>query len=478
MKKIFLITGFLVAAITGKLASQNEVDALRYSQIFYGGTARSVAMGGAFGTLGGDFSSLSINPAGIGIYTSKEITVTPSSNFTVVKSKYLNNFTDDLKYNFNLNNLGIVLTYAPKKESICKGIQFGFGVNRLNNYNANIFIEGQNDVNSIADEFLAKAQGVQPRDLYDFDAKLAFNTYLIDTLGGLTNYVSPVWMGKVLQSKSMMTSGSNNELVLTLGGNLNDKLLIGGTIGFPFISYNENATYEETDRGDSVANFKKMQYNTFLSTQGSGFNFKLGVIYKITDWVRVGASFHTPSFYYMKDKWHSDMLTYFDDGNQYDSESPKGSFDYRLTTPLRANAGVSFIIKKMALLSAEYEFVDYRNARMRSSSHHFTDENRIIDNLYTFQSNVRAGFEIKYEMLSVRGGYTYSSNPYKDKDINDGTRHSVSGGLGLRVSKYFFDIAYSYSMFKDKNYLYSLAPTYVLNDYGIHNVLFTFGIKL
>ena len=47
------------------LRAQNETDALRYSQNFFGGTARSTAMGGAFGALGGDFSSASLLPAGI-----------------------------------------------------------------------------------------------------------------------------------------------------------------------------------------------------------------------------------------------------------------------------------------------------------------------------------------------------------------------------------------------------------------------------
>lgn len=463
--------------ITGKLFSQNEVDALRYSQINYGGTARSVAMGGAFGTLGGDFTSLSINPAGIGIYSGKEITITPSNYFVAVRSKYLNNKTDDLKYKFNLNNAGIVFTFTPKKESGCKGIQVGFGVNRLNNYSFNGYYEGINRLNSIADDFLDQAQRTQPNDLDPFNSQLAFNTYLIDTLGGLTNYTSPIQKGGVLQSKSVMTSGSNNELVLTIGGNLNDKLFLGGTIGFPFVRYSESSIYEETDPGDTIPDFKKMKYNNYLETQGSGFNFKFGIIYKIAEWVRIGASFHTPTFYSMKDTWNSDMVTYFDNGDKYSAKSPDGSFDYQLNTPFRANGGVSFIIKKIALISGEYEFVDYRNARLRSSTYRFSEENKALDGLYTYQSNVRAGFELKYNMVSFRGGYNFSSNPYASKEIGDGTRHTFSGGLGLRINKYFFDIAYSYSMWKEKYYLYDVALYPVNNSYSAHNVLFTFGVK-
>ena len=38
-------------------------------------------------------------------------------------------------------------------------------------------------------------------------------------------------------------------------------------------------------------------------------------------------------------------------------------FQYALTTPFRVLAGVAVQIKKFALLSADYEFVDYSTAR-------------------------------------------------------------------------------------------------------------------
>ncbi|MFA6798620.1 MAG: hypothetical protein WCR39_04935, partial [Bacteroidales bacterium] len=65
-KKILIISMLLLGALG--LSAQNEQDALRYSFIQTGGTTRSISMGGAFGAVGGDFSSLSINPAGLGIY--------------------------------------------------------------------------------------------------------------------------------------------------------------------------------------------------------------------------------------------------------------------------------------------------------------------------------------------------------------------------------------------------------------------------
>nr|HPG99937.1 hypothetical protein [Tenuifilaceae bacterium] len=72
---------FLVLMASGtvtQLFSQTIEDGIRFSQTLNGGTARSISLGGAIGALGGDFTSLSINPAGLGVYKSGELTVTPS----------------------------------------------------------------------------------------------------------------------------------------------------------------------------------------------------------------------------------------------------------------------------------------------------------------------------------------------------------------------------------------------------------------
>ena len=75
MKKL-IITLIACLGLTALSQAQYVDQALRFSQQNFGSTARSKAMGGAFGALGGDFSSLSINPAGIAIYQRSEMTTT------------------------------------------------------------------------------------------------------------------------------------------------------------------------------------------------------------------------------------------------------------------------------------------------------------------------------------------------------------------------------------------------------------------
>src|SRR5665647_3550178 len=88
MKKLYFTIITLVGLIS-TLSAQYVDNALLFSEQNYGSTARSKAMGNAFGALGGDFGSLSINPAGIGIYQRGEVSVTLSNINNNTESTYL-----------------------------------------------------------------------------------------------------------------------------------------------------------------------------------------------------------------------------------------------------------------------------------------------------------------------------------------------------------------------------------------------------
>ena len=84
--KLIILLGIM---FTSYAFAQNESDALRYSQRFFGATARSAAMGGAFASLGGDFSSLGYNPAGIAVFRTTELTFTPSFSMEDISTRYM-----------------------------------------------------------------------------------------------------------------------------------------------------------------------------------------------------------------------------------------------------------------------------------------------------------------------------------------------------------------------------------------------------
>ena len=92
MKNRILRIAIAISTIAAN--AQNEVDALRYSTQNLSGTARYAAMGGAFGSLGGEFSALSSNPAGIGMYQFSEFTFTPTLNLNSSNPLKFFNFFD------------------------------------------------------------------------------------------------------------------------------------------------------------------------------------------------------------------------------------------------------------------------------------------------------------------------------------------------------------------------------------------------
>src|SRR4051812_2532502 len=91
-----LISG-LITFTFSQVMAQTDVDAFRYTGSSISGTARFTSMSGAFGALGGDFSSLSTNPAGIGIYRSQEFTFTPSIYGSNTQSLFLGNRSSENK---------------------------------------------------------------------------------------------------------------------------------------------------------------------------------------------------------------------------------------------------------------------------------------------------------------------------------------------------------------------------------------------
>jgi len=481
MKKIKL-TAILLIVFSVSLIAQTKMDALRYSQITFGGTARYMGTGGAFGALGADFSTLSVNPAGIGLYKSSEFTFTPSIFVDKTESKFNNGLGEDIKYNFNFSNIGLVMNFETnKKGNSWKSIQFGFGINRLGNFNNRTIISGSNTQSSLMDDYLVKASGNEYDALDPFDTELAWNTWLIDTLGGSNKYTSLVPAGGIKQTKEITTSGSMNEFVITLGGNYSDKLYIAGTIGIPYINYKEHSLYTEEDNADTIADFHKFNVNDELETSGTGINVKFGMIFRATDWVRIGAAVHSPTFFTLNDNYSREIKSYFDNGQTYTSSSPNGEYEYKLTTPMRIIGSIAFIIGKYGLISADYEYIDYADARFHSSdkylsSYSFSDVNNDIIDTYNTQQNIRVGGEINLSPFKIRGGYALYGSPFKS-GLNDLERTSYTFGLGLREKNYFIDLAYVYNEYSEDYYLYSSVGSAATLKNISSNFLLTLGVR-
>ena len=217
-KTIFLI---LMWALPYQIFAQNEVDALRYSFTTHGGTARYQAMSGAFGALGADFSALSTNPAGIGTFKKSRITFSPVFMMNTADANYRNTTYSDGNVYTNISNFGMIINLKPYEEdySSWNSVAFGFGYNKLRNFNSDITIKGYNEFSSLLDQFMLNSDGTLADNLPEPEW-LAYDTYLTDYADIPNNpdllYVHP-YLGNyyINQKKTIKTTGGIGEYVFS-----------------------------------------------------------------------------------------------------------------------------------------------------------------------------------------------------------------------------------------------------------------------
>jgi len=448
------------------------------------GTARSMAIGGAFSSLGGDFSVLSTNPGGLGIYRSNELSASPEVFTRRTTSVYNGRTLEDSRTIFDFANFGwISAKPLGRGAKGWKYFQLGFGMNRLNNFNSNSYAQGPNILNSKLDVYKEQADGLPFSDLedgyYPDDLTPAWWLYLLDTIPGSTNeYYTPLPYAGTLQTQRINTRGSINEFLFAAAGNFDDVLYIGASVGMPYIRYFRESFYSETDVADTIPYFESWTVSENLETTGFGINVKVGAIVRPVDWMRIGVAFHTPTWYYtMRDTWNVRMssdLEWFSG----DTIMPFRTYKYKLNTPFRAIGSLGFVIKKLGFISFEYEYTDFGQAKLKANDYGFSLENGNIKTYYQSTHNFRAGTEWRFAMISLRAGYAMYGSPYQN-DLNDGMRQSFSGGIGYKKGNFAIDFAYVYTTKNEDYYFYTsenpnLQPNAVKNTFTDQNFILTF----
>ena len=495
-----------LACGTWAASAQDIQEAYNLSNLTVQGTARSMGFGGALGSVGGDFSSISVNPAGLGVYRSSEFSLTPSLKINGTSSSYLNNTTADNNTRFSINNFGLVLTNAARGKRYehrnWKAFSFAVGMNRVADFNRNYTYSGNNYSNSATQAFASDAN-LNPGNVNTSGTLgyMGYQTYLVDTLGG--QYVSAVPVANgTQQTKTVQERGSINEYLIALGGNYKEKLMLGASIGIPVVDYTRNTTYSEVGLSGSAANpfdFNSFSYANSLHIYGSGVNVKLGAIYKITDFLRVGASFHSPTFYNLNDVsdpsitatsggYLTTLANYLPSPNNL----PENQFNYSFTTPWKGVASATFILKNLGFITADYEYVDYSTMRYLypagiddasgvSFQQEEADMNQQIKQTYKASSNFRLGAEIKLtKYFMVRAGAGYYGNPYKNSAYS-ADRLDLSAGLGFRTAHFFTDFGVVNTQYKLQESPYSIAGVtnvpVASTSYTLNNVALTVGVK-
>ncbi|MEJ5305680.1 MAG: outer membrane protein transport protein [Ignavibacteria bacterium] len=446
-----------VLFITSILSAQNFNDALRLSFQPYGIGARALGMGGAFIGVSDDYTATAYNPAGL--FQLKRMEFHGGINYL----SYDNNttfFGNQSTFNTSsvkLTDLGFVFPFPVIRGSLV----FAFGFNRSNNFNDALAFEGFNNTNtSMIQALLGRGD-------------VSYLLYLTDSTGDYT----PI-NGRLYQSGSILSSGSENNWVFSGAIEVAKNLSIGATIGIVSGEFERNRDYSEEDvnniyhsgiRTDPVdprtADFELFRLQETLKWELTGFAAKLGLMYRVSDMMRFGTTIKFPTIYTIKEHYLVDGYSRFGTGFSADIDPPlESKIEYDIWSPFEF--GVGFSVSKFGLtISGDMNLIDYTQMEFKGLSPSKTARNnRDIKQLFksVMDYNLGAEYNILQSGLRLRAGYFVKNSPFKD-DPSDFNRKYLTLGIGYITPEGFsLDLAYVRGTWKNigDNYDSGVSRTY------------------
>ena len=412
---LILLAGLVCAQVAS--AQGYDTDALLVSQTTaFGSTARVQGIGGTQISLGGDISVAGSNPAGLGFYNRSVFSFTPTINFHNTEGIYNGELTTAFQPNFNMPNLGVVLNHnvGDYSNQKFKGGSFAISATRINDFNQQFSYTGVSSRSSIVDSFLDIAGTTVEDDLPEL-AFAAWDNYLISPDVNSNNEITGYSIGNGVdpvqpeQSELVTTSGGQNQLNFSWGGNYNDKIYFGGGLGIQTIRYKRKRYFSERDfvyPGESASYqpISQITMNDELKLDGTGINATFGMIVRPVNFITVGFAYTSPTYFAMNSEYGFDLAADYNNFQTADTtltgtrsyQSVIFANDYSVKTPGKIAVGGSVFIGKQGFLSADIEYVDYGSMLLQSNDYELdlsVDNQNIVKN-YTSVLNFKAGWRI------------------------------------------------------------------------------------
>lgn len=524
-------------------------------QQFNFGTARSMGMAGAFTSLGGDMASMVINPAGLGMYRSGEVALTPMLSISNSSTPGTGSFESNSNTRFAMGNFGGVFNVYEGSGKLLS-FNIGVGYTRLADFNYNTsFSVPSAQRASIADAMsvmleaggvgISESGKIHQEGCTDWGVDPAFwpgvaayKTYLV----GMNDF--GVWYPEEIGANAMIESGSSvrsrgsaGEFSLSMGGNIDNKLYFGVTFGVQSIYQKKSLYYGESysygggngyDSGDMAVDadgvpltsvMQAMGMRQSVRLDGTGVNFKLGVIYRPTPALRLGFVFHTPTLYALERRYELAMSTVSlgatsetdPTTHEYTSDAVSdvleddGPNTWEFASPTRMMFGASYTFGPFAVLSVDYERAWYNGIRVKGMPYlpygaGEGDFKQDFKHYFKGSNNLRVGLEVRpVPSVAVRAGYGYVGSMLKEKGTilsQPATEEMnyLTAGLGFKLGRAcYIDVAYCYSKAESTEYMLFYGNRYpdmvssepaeiyesdrFKTDLTRHNIALTFGVR-
>lgn len=467
----FVLSAILLLNFSVAQAQSYSETALLFSRTRPAGSARVQGIGGSQIALGGDYSSALSNPAGLGMYNRSEFALSTALSSNTAFTDFGGSKNDDNRTVFNVPGLSLVWN-MPKDHGAFVGGSFAVNFSRTNDFNRASIYSGSNFESSIVDYFIDQAWGSTTAQFdengphYNSPTGLAYYNFLIGPRsilpdpGGDDEYFTDVGWPE-LQQEDILVKGASNQWNFSYGANILDRFFFGGGLGVASVRYKSQKVFRENYTNPDT--IRSMSLSENLDLRGSGVNLTIGAIVRPVDFLQVGVSYNSPTFYSFTETYEAAMRTNWNNfdyrGNGEDilnNESASTDIvtsDYNLTTPSRLNVGVA-LLSKFGFISADIERTNYANAKYSSETPgiSYAPENEDIRSIYKSVINYRIGAEFRYNIYRLRAGYGVQASTY-DRSLDiDNKITSITGGTGIRTKDFFIDFALVHS--STKRYFY------------------------
>lgn len=503
----------LLHAQEEQLSYVNIYDANNFAATAINGSARFMGVGGSMGAVGGDASALTVNPAGIGVFRSSEVSLSVNGNWNNTTMGDAGRAT---VADFNLQSVSYVGTWNYERTNGLVNLNINAGFNRIKNFNRQ-GVYSHNGAGSATELMAAISEGQAYTDIGITESGkdpylnedvgwlpiMSYNTGAIwrDTsdvsgasyLGYPTQVVSTESINK---STWFRESGYINEFNFAIGGNISNLFYFGMSFVCNVLDYNQYTEYKET----WSTNGNMTHYNSY-SAKGTGFTYRVGVMFKPVNWLRIGGAYHTPTWYSINSRTGGNMTTFIngDESSTTTSASTTTNRNY-VAGPMKAVASLGFVIGRYSFINVDYIYENYRGISIKDNLHiESLIMSQEIQNNMRDRHSIRTGIEFKpISALAIRlgGGYSWStmnddaSRLYIANDVNTGMAYYndrgsyyVSCGLGYNIGRHAFDIAYVWQVNNAMYYAYGnyrqteLALTPISLRSVHNNIVFTYSVR-
>lgn len=405
---------------------RNSIDV--YSNTPMVGSSKFNAMAGSNGALGGDATSLLTNPAGLGVAIAGDVSITLSVDSNKNTSSLAGASTNYTLNKAEIGNIGGVATFQLLTETPWKFINVGANISTrvLENY-----IESPGNTNISI-----------PKDLID-------------------NNNNPVVGNLSYLGHAYNRYGTQTKFNIGVGANYNNSLYLGAAINMHYVDLEQ---YDSAKLGldlDKTTYVFDKQYTPF-SEKSNGFSATLGVIGKINNQIRLGASLESPTWWSL-DRVYTDYFT-GNDGLIYADNYVE---DRRFRSPMKATLSGAFVPSKNFAINVDYT-LGLTKPKYKVQGVAETEINQLFNESYKNLSEVKVGAEYRIKSFRLRGGYSYASSPFDamtiaaysnsgaetDTNYNDlilGGRNTIGAGIGYDFGRFFIDAAYQNITSKFKN---------------------------